>query len=55
MVSIIIPTRDRKELLGPCIDSLGSALLGYPGQTEIIIVDNDTTEPDAKALLKETS
>jgi GT2 family glycosyltransferase len=51
-VSIIIPTRDRKELLSPCLDSLASVSREYPGESEIIIVDNDTTEPKAKALLR---
>jgi GT2 family glycosyltransferase len=51
MVSIIIPTRDRKDLLGPCLDSLALVSIEYPGQIEIIVVDNDTTEPEAKALL----
>jgi GT2 family glycosyltransferase len=52
VVSIIIPTRDRKELVGPCLGSLTSVFREYPGRAEIIVVDNDTTEPDTKALLK---
>jgi GT2 family glycosyltransferase len=50
-VSIIIPTRDRKELLAPCFESLNSCSEDYPGEVELIVVDNDTTEPEAKALL----
>lgn len=42
MVSIIIPTRDRAELLGMCLDSLvrRSTYANY----EVIIVDNGSTE-----------
>src|SRR5262249_5374716 len=53
VVSIIIPTRDRVELLGQCLDSLASVSRDYPGQVEILVVDNDTAEPNAKALLAE--
>jgi len=43
LVSIIIPTRDRLDLLQPCVESL----LGktrYP-QFEILVVDNDSKDP----------
>jgi GT2 family glycosyltransferase len=43
VVSIIVPTRDRVDLLGPCLDSL-------LGQTswpafEVLVVDNGSVEP----------
>jgi len=44
-VSIILPTRDRVDLLRPCLDSLVASLYAYPGQCEIILVDNDSIEP----------
>jgi GT2 family glycosyltransferase len=48
-VTIIIPTRDRPELLGPCLASLDR--LTYPGDVDIIIVDNGSSDPAALALL----
>lgn len=46
-VSIIIPTRNRLDLLGPCIESL---LKETPGEYwEIIIVNNDSDDPAQEA------
>jgi hypothetical protein len=47
LVSIVIPTRDRKELLEACIDSLERAT-SYRNK-EIIIVDNDSADAETKA------
>lgn len=47
LVSIVIPTRDRKDLLEACIDSLDRAT-GYRNK-EIIVVDNDSAEPATKS------
>jgi GT2 family glycosyltransferase len=47
LVSIVIPTRDRKDLLASCIDSLDRAT-GYRNK-EIIVVDNDSAEAETKA------
>ncbi|MBG1232431.1 glycosyltransferase family 2 protein [Aestuariivirga litoralis] len=49
LVSIIIPTRNKASLLATCVD-------GVLGKTdysnfEVIIVDNDSDEPEALALL----
>jgi GT2 family glycosyltransferase len=44
-VSIIIPTRDRLDLLRPCIESILRAAPRYPGSLDIIIVDNDSNDP----------
>lgn len=52
-VSIIIPTRDRPELLERCIDTLRSHTR-YP-HYEILIVDNGTADPVALALLERYS
>ncbi len=49
LASILIPTRDRADLLDACLKSL--ELLDYPGGTEWVIVDNGSTEPQALALL----
>lgn len=50
-VSIVIPTRDRVELLRACVESIRSRT-AYP-DFEIVIVDNDTRDPAARAYLDE--
>lgn len=47
-VSIIVPTRNRMELLSTCLEGLKSTR--YP-DVEVIIVDNDSDDPDALAYL----
>ncbi|MGH6893336.1 MAG: glycosyltransferase family 2 protein [Dongiaceae bacterium] len=47
LVSIVIPTRDRKDLLAICIKGLDEAT-NYPNK-EIIILDNDSQEEATKA------
>src|SRR5579875_68221 len=49
LVSIIIPTRDRLNLLKPCVESL-LAKTAYANY-EIIIIDNDSTARDAREYL----
>ena len=49
LVSILIPTRDRGDLLRSCIDSLRRTIKGAP--CEILVLDNDTSELQALALL----
>ncbi len=49
LVSIIIPTRDRVDLLNQCIDSLLRTT--YPA-FEILIADNDSAEPETHAWLE---
>jgi O-antigen biosynthesis protein len=48
-VSIVIPTRDRANLLATCIRSLRERT-DYPS-LEVVIVDNGTTEPAARRLI----
>lgn len=48
-VSIIIPTRDRADLMHSCLTGL--AKLAYPGRVEIIVVDNGSSDAEALALL----
>ena len=43
-VSLIVPTRDRVDLLRTCIESI-SALTRYPNY-EIVVVDNQSSEPE---------
>ena len=49
LVSVIVPTRDRPELLRVCADAVLQQT-NYP-HLELLIVDNGTTDPDAVALL----
>lgn len=48
-VSLIIPTRDAPHLLGPCLESLEKT--SYP-DFEVILVDNETSDPEALALME---
>ena len=44
VVSIVIPTRDRWDLLGPCLDSLKNT--NWPKEClEIIVIDNGSKDP----------
>ncbi|MBL4576438.1 MAG: glycosyltransferase, partial [Opitutaceae bacterium] len=51
LVSIIIPTRNQRNLLEPCIDSILKKTT-YPN-LEIIIADNDTDDKSTKRFLKD--
>lgn len=48
-VSVVIPTRDRLDLLAPCVDSLYEK--NDPDRMEILIVDNDSVESATRAWL----
>jgi GT2 family glycosyltransferase len=43
-VSIIVPTRDRLDLLRPCVESVLRSAEAYAGRMELLIVDNGSTE-----------
>ena len=47
-ISVIVATRDRADLLEPCIDSLRRCLHD-PALAEVLIVDNGSTDPEALA------
>ncbi len=52
-VSIVIPTRDRIELLEPCIESI-LARTDYPTDLrEIIVVDNGSEKPETAAYFRD--
>ncbi len=53
MVSIIIPTRNKLQLLRKCIDSI-RALTTYPN-FEIIVIDNDSDDPETLEYLEDQS
>ena len=46
-ISVIIPTRDRLDLLEPCVDSLYAS--NDEARLEVLIVDNGSTEPATRA------
>lgn len=50
LVSVIIPTRDRADLLRCCINSLAEHALGNP-PVELLVIDNGSSEPEALAYL----
>jgi O-antigen biosynthesis protein len=45
-VSIIVCTRDRVDLLRPCLLSVLDSMVHYPGHYEILLVDNDSIEQE---------
>ena len=47
--TIVIPTRNRRDLLEDCIESIQPAVKRT--QAEILIVDNDSTDPDTLGYL----
>lgn len=51
LVSLIVPTRDRLDLLAPCIDSLRERT-DWP-EREILICDNDSREPRTLAYFRD--
>lgn len=51
-INIIIPTRDRIELVRQCIDAIEEKTT-YPNY-DIIILDNDSVEPESLAYFNET-
>lgn len=50
LVSVIVPTRDRLDLLRPCLDALRSRTV-WP-RLEILVCDNDSREPETLAYLE---
>jgi O-antigen biosynthesis protein len=51
-VSVIIPTRDRADLLRPCLDSLLGSVCDP--ELDVIVVDNDSVEAATHRLFAET-
>jgi O-antigen biosynthesis protein len=51
-IAIIIPTRDRVDLLARCLTSITEKTSYEP--YEIVIVDNDSQTPEARAFLEQT-
>jgi glycosyltransferase involved in cell wall biosynthesis len=53
LVSLIVPTRNRADLLGPCLDGLMNKTAYQP--IEIVVVDHQSNERNTLALLKRVS
>jgi GT2 family glycosyltransferase len=53
LISLIIPTRDRADLLATCIDSVRA--LSTHANYEILIADNDSSERETYALFERLS
>ena len=53
LVSIVIPTRNRRDLLEPCVESVRTKTLH--DRFEILIVDNGSDDPDTIAYLHSLS
>ncbi|MBV9571532.1 MAG: glycosyltransferase family 2 protein [Alphaproteobacteria bacterium] len=51
-ISIIIPTRDRADLLGPCLQSVFDSQAHYPEPYEVIVMDNESCEPETQTLFE---
>lgn len=51
-VSIIIPTRDRADLMEPCLQSVFESQDHYPQPYDIIVMDNESREPETHALFE---
>jgi GT2 family glycosyltransferase len=54
-VSIVVPTRDRLDLLRPCLISVLNSLDAYPGPCEVLIANNDSVEPETLAYFESLS
>ncbi|OXE35456.1 MAG: glycosyl transferase [Phenylobacterium zucineum] len=50
LVSVLIPTRDRAELLKQCVEGVLKQTKYQP--LDVIIIDNDSIEPETHALFK---
>ncbi len=49
LVSILIPTKDRPDLIGRCLASIFGETT-YP-RFEVIVIDNQTTDPEAERII----
>lgn len=54
-LSIVIATRDRVDLLRPCVQSVLDSTVNYPGPSEVVLADNDSVEPETAAYFSSLS
>ena len=50
-ITVVIPTRDRLDLLGPCIDSVFAT--DTASHVEVLVIDNGSSEPATQRWLRE--
>ena len=49
--AVVVPTRDRLDLLGPCLASLSAAAVSNRVEMELIVVDNQSTAAATRVFL----
>lgn len=54
-VSVIIPTKDRLELLEPCLASIEEKTRYPHDKLEVVVIDNGSADPAALRYLRETA
>lgn len=54
-VAVIIPTKDRIDLLRPCLDSVFEAQASNSVSMEVLVVDHESRDPETVAYLKSLS
>ncbi len=52
-VSVLVPTRDRADLLANCLSGLETTK--YPGAIELVLIDNGSVEPAALSIIERTA
>ena len=50
-ITVVVATRDRLDLLGPCIDSVFAT--DTAGHVEVLVIDNGSSEPATRRWLRE--
>jgi GT2 family glycosyltransferase len=51
LISVIVPSKDAPQLLRRCLSSI-ARLTSYP-EVEVVLVDNQTTDPEALSVMEE--
>jgi glycosyltransferase involved in cell wall biosynthesis len=51
-LSIVLPCLNEEEAIESCLDSIRKVINNYPLSTEVIVVDNDSTDKSA-SIIKE--
>jgi GT2 family glycosyltransferase len=52
-LAVVIPTRDRIDLLRPCIESIQASLPANRSRVEVIVVDNRSEKDETRAYLEQ--
>jgi O-antigen biosynthesis protein len=54
-IAIIVPTRDRVDLLMPCLGSIEASISHNQVDLELIVVDNQSQEPETERFLRKVA